>query len=240
MWTGFPTVNPIWAPPSPASALTKRPTAWVLSVLEPEKCPPLDDQLAPLLDPDMILIRQGLHCPGVLKGGSLMALRWPRVLAFAFLFGRGHPPCWAAILNLSLSPQAPLPDYESQWEEAGPDLPESKGFALYLSSSIYPEGTMDFPAIWYNKTWRMQSYGTMYELQKWWMVVGVLPPTFLVVGTIFEFLGLLVLPHWFRPHTYNVSLHIPNTTPGCYRFVMLDSDTQVTVPFWVIPPFRYE
>ena len=31
----------------------------VLSVLEPEKCPPLDDQLAPLLDPDMILIRQG-------------------------------------------------------------------------------------------------------------------------------------------------------------------------------------
>ena len=168
-----------------------------------------------------------------------MALRWPRVLAFAFLLAGGtallgrHP-------QFIFEPSGPLPDYESQWEEAGPDSPESDIFEVYLSFSIYPEGTMDFPAVWYNKTWRIQNYGLMYELQKW--VDGCWRVTTDLSGSRynFEFLGLLVLPHWFRPHTYNVSLHIPNTTPGCYRFVMLDSDTQVTVPFWVIPPFRYE
>ena len=78
-----------------------------------------------------------------------MALRWPRVLAFAFLLAGGtallgrHP-------QFIFEPSGPLPDYESQWEEAGPDLPESKGFALYLSSSIYTEGTIDVAAIWFN------------------------------------------------------------------------------------------
>ena len=169
-----------------------------------------------------------------------MALRWPRVLAFAFLLAGGtallgrHP-------QFIFEPSGPLPDYESQWEEARPDSPKSDIFEVYLSSSIYPEGTMDFPAVWYNKTWRIQNYGLMYELQKW--VDGCWRGTTDLSGNRynFEFPALDVMPHWYRPHSYNTSLNIPYMTFGRYRLILSDyGDTQVTVPFWVIPPFRYE